>query len=57
MIYDNSVQAAPGEAVPDPVLVAKVVAGRLVWPADAEALARTPDWAKPFLAAALANFE
>jgi predicted ABC-type ATPase len=57
MIYDNSVQAAPGEAVPDPVLVAKVVAGRLAWPADAEALARTPDWAKPLLAAALANFE
>lgn len=57
MIYDNSVEAAPGEAVPDPVLVAKVVAGRQVWPADAEALARTPDWAKPLLAAALANFE
>jgi predicted ABC-type ATPase len=57
MIYDNSLQAAPGEAVPDPVLVAKVVAGRLVWPADAEALARTPDWAKPLLAATLTNFE
>ena len=54
-LYDNSVRAAPGAPIPDPVRVAEIRIGRLVWPApnDAAQLARTPDWAKPVLAAAL----
>lgn len=52
-VYDNSVDVAPGDAVPDPVLVAEMVDGRLVWPADVESLRATPQWAKPLLEAAL----
>jgi len=54
-LFDNSASVAPGQAVPDPVPVAVIQNGRLVWPAsnDAAQLARTPDWAKPVLEAAL----
>ena len=54
-LFDNSISVAPGEAVPDPVPVAVIRNGRLVWPAsnDAAQLARTPDWAKPVLETAL----
>jgi predicted ABC-type ATPase len=50
-VYDNSATADPaaGQA-PQPVLVLHVNRGRIVAPAD---LARTPDWAKPVVAAAL----
>lgn len=55
-LFDNSASVAPGEAVPDPLPVAVLRQGRLVWPApdDAAQLARTPDWAKPVLEAGLA---
>lgn len=52
-IHDNSVEVAPGEPIPDPVLLAQMEAGRLVWPVDVEVLKRTPEWAKPLLEAAL----
>jgi predicted ABC-type ATPase len=54
-VYDNSISAAPGAPIPDPVRVAEIRAGCLVWPPpdDAAQLARTPDWAKPVLEAAL----
>jgi len=52
-VYDNSVQAAPGEPIPDPLLVAEMKSGTLVWPTDVESLARTPGWARPLLEAAL----
>lgn len=54
-VYDNSVEAAIGEAVPDPVLVLELDDGRLAWPSvdNRDALARTPDWAKPLVEAAL----
>lgn len=52
-VYDNSVEAAPGQAVPDPVLVAEMVAGRLIWPSDVDSLRATPEWAKPLLEAAI----
>ena len=52
-VYDNSAAAAPGEPVPDPVLLAEVATGRFVGPQDADALKPTPDWAKPLLEAAL----
>lgn len=54
-VYDNSVEAAPGEAIPDPVLVAEMESGRLVWPTDLESLQCTPEWAKPLLEAALST--
>lgn len=52
-VHDNSTGVEVGEAIPDPVLVAEMKAGKLVWPADLDALAGTPDWAKPLLEAAL----
>lgn len=52
-VYDNSVDVAPGEAIPDPRLVAEVAVGELKWPLDIALLERTPEWAKPVLAAAL----
>jgi predicted ABC-type ATPase len=56
-VFDNSAEASPGQAVPDPVLVVEMVGGKLKWPArrDAAAFARTPDWAKPLVEAALAH--
>lgn len=56
-VYDNSIEAAPGEAVADPVLLAEMDAGKLVFPAmdDLDALGATPDWAKPLLEAALSS--
>ena len=52
-VYDNSQDAAPGEPIPDPLLVAEVVRGKLAWPTSAEDLQKTPDWARPILAAAM----
>lgn len=54
-VYDNSVDAAPGDAVPDPQLLLQMEAGRLTWPApdDAAQLRRTPSWAVPLMEAAL----
>ncbi len=52
-IYDNSTDAVPGAALPDPLLLAQMESGKLAWPTDIDSLARTPDWAKPLLAAAL----
>lgn len=52
-VFDNSADAAPGAPIPDPVLVADITRGRLAWPTDPADLARTPDWAKPILAAAM----
>ncbi|CAM4459422.1 Zeta toxin [Mycobacterium basiliense] len=50
-VYDNSATADPalGQA-PQPVLVLHMRSGRIIGPPD---LARTPDWAKPVVAAAL----
>jgi predicted ABC-type ATPase len=55
-IHDNSANAAPGEAIPDPVLVLEMEGGRLTWPApgDTTALRNTPEWAKALVEAALA---
>ncbi|MFP7725377.1 hypothetical protein [Lysobacter sp. D1-1-M9] len=52
-VYDNSVEADPGQSVRDPVLVAEMRSGRLTWPADVQTLRATPEWAKPVLEAAL----
>ncbi|SEN35492.1 Predicted ABC-type ATPase [Luteibacter sp. UNCMF331Sha3.1] len=52
-VYDNSVDVLPGEAIPDPVLLADIARGRLRWPLELDTLRQTPDWAKPLLEAAL----
>jgi predicted ABC-type ATPase len=52
-VYDNSASVARGQAVPDPVLLADIKRGKLVWPKAIKALKNTPDWAKPILEAAL----
>lgn len=52
-VYDNSGEAGPGEPIPDPLLVAEMKSGKLVWPTDLQSLESTPDWAKPLVEAAL----
>jgi predicted ABC-type ATPase len=54
-VYDNSVEAAPNDPIPDPVLVVEMKAGKLVGPVDIESLQRTPEWSKPLLEAALST--
>jgi predicted ABC-type ATPase len=52
-VYDNSLDVARGKAIPDPLRVLEMDAGRLMWPNDIEALRNTPDWAKSLVGAAL----
>jgi len=54
-VYDNSADAAPGEAVPDPQLLLQMEDGQLLYPEpdDLALLAATPAWATPLLEAAL----
>lgn len=52
-VYDNSVEAARGKPVPDPMLVLEVIDGVVAFPSNARDLARTPEWAKPLVEAAL----
>ncbi len=52
-VFDNSIDAAPGAPIPDPVPVADIVRGKLAWPTEAVDLDRTPAWARPVLAAAM----
>jgi predicted ABC-type ATPase len=56
-VYDNSASVEHGHAMPDPILVAHIVRGRLIEPApdNAVALERTPEWAKPIVRMALQN--
>jgi predicted ABC-type ATPase len=52
-VYDNSVEAARGEAIPDPLLILEMESAKLRWPLQLESLQRTPKWAKPLVEAAL----
>lgn len=54
-VFDNSAEAAPGEEIPEPVLLLEMVGGRLVFPEadDAAALEATPEWARPIVQAAI----
>ncbi|AWH53383.1 hypothetical protein C1924_09435 [Stenotrophomonas sp. ESTM1D_MKCIP4_1] len=54
-VYDNSADAAPGEAVPDPQLLLQMEGGEVLYPDadDLAQLASTPAWAAPLLEAAL----
>lgn len=50
-VFDNSAEADPAAGLaPKPVLVLHLTDGQLIAPPD---LARTPEWAKPIVAAAL----
>ena len=51
-VFDNSIDAAPGEPVPDPVLVLHVRSTVVQFPRRIEQLERTPGWAKPIVQAA-----
>ena len=54
--YDNSQDVAVGSPLPDPVLVAEMRAGRMVWPKpkpEPKVLGATPHWAKPLVEALL----
>jgi predicted ABC-type ATPase len=52
-VYDNSHDVARGKPIPDPVLVLEVSQGTVTFPKTKAALARTPEWAKPLVEAAL----
>jgi predicted ABC-type ATPase len=54
-VFDNSLEAAPGETIPEPRLVLEMEHGRVLHPApdDLAALQATPGWAKPIVEAAL----
>lgn len=54
-VFDNSRDAAPGDDIPDPLLVLELHAGRVLHPApgDVQALRATPAWARPIVQAAL----
>ena len=56
-VYDNSVDATPGNAVPDPVLLLEMTGGQLMRPdpKDGVTLGATPEWAKALLEAALGS--
>jgi shikimate kinase len=58
-VFDNSRPAAEDGTVPDPVLVLEMRGGCVRLPAagDAEALTRTPAWARPLVQAALKGRE
>ena len=51
-VYDNSTEAGPGEAVPDPVLLLEMSHGQITWPLEPAEMRKTPDWAKPLVEAA-----
>ena len=54
-VFDNSAEAAPGQDIPDPVLVLEMVHGEVLFPGhdDVLALKSTPDWARPIVQAAV----
>lgn len=55
MVYDNSMEAEPGESIEDPVPVLALHEGKILFPDTAAAIEATPDWAKPLVEAALSE--
>lgn len=57
-VFDNSQEAAPGEDIPDPLLLLDLRAGALLHPRpdDAAALRSTPRWARAIVQAALERY-
>lgn len=56
-VYDNTLEVALDEPIPDPILVLEMHYGRLTWPLadDIGTLTRTREWAKPIVEAALSQ--
>jgi predicted ABC-type ATPase len=54
-VFDNSAEAAPGQPIPDPVLVLETADGKMRYPApnDLKTLQATPEWARPIVQAAM----
>lgn len=52
-VYDNSIDAVPGQSIPNPRLLLQMEHGRISWPFRVEDLLHMPDWAKPIMEAAL----
>ena len=54
-VFDNSVQAHPGQEIPDPVLLLETMSGEMLLPDpdDKRALESTPAWARPLVQAAI----
>lgn len=52
-VYDNSVDAEPGQPMPDPQLVLQAEDGKVVVPSNVAGLRTVPDWAKPIVQASL----
>ncbi len=54
-VFDNSAQVAPGEDIPEPVLVMEMVGGTLTFPEPSHTptLSATPEWARPIIQAAI----
>lgn len=54
-VFDNSTQVAPGQDIPEPMLVLEMASGALLFPepGDAAALRATPEWARPLIQAAI----
>lgn len=52
-VYDNSIDAVPGQPMPNPRLLLQMECGRIVWPRNVQGLRNMPDWAKPIMEAAL----
>ncbi|HRN61921.1 MAG TPA: hypothetical protein PK743_09070 [Luteimonas sp.] len=53
-VYDNSLDAKPGDPVSDPRLLLQMEDQRITSATDIDALKAMPDWAKPIMEAALA---
>lgn len=54
-VFDNSTGVAPGEDIPDPLLVLEIEGRRVIFPdqRDAAALHAVPLWARPIVEAAI----
>lgn len=52
-VYDNSIDAIPGQPMPNPRLLLQMEHGLITHPHTIEALRDTPHWAKPIVEAAL----
>jgi predicted ABC-type ATPase len=54
-MFDNSTEAAPGEDIPDPVLVLEMINGHMTLPdpQNPASLIATPEWARPIVQAGI----
>jgi predicted ABC-type ATPase len=58
-VFDNSATAAPGDDIPDSIPLLTIVDQKITYPDpnDAQALSKTPDWAKAIIASAVEIFQ